>query len=64
VDAIDAWNNSPEAIAAWLRWYDSLEPLIFTSEERAAWKQDQADRREWELAHADERDEKLRRLWE
>jgi hypothetical protein len=28
------WSNSPEAVADWLAWYDSLEPLEFTSEER------------------------------
>jgi hypothetical protein len=36
------WSNSPEAVADWLAWYDSLEPLEFTSEERtdlAAWRQ-------------------------
>ena len=27
------WSNSPEAIADWLAWYDSLEPLEFTPEE-------------------------------
>ena len=35
------WSNSPEAIADWLSWYDSLEPLIFTPEEEAdlaAWR--------------------------
>ena len=31
----DDWSNSPEAIADWLKWYDSLEPLIFTAEEEA-----------------------------
>jgi hypothetical protein len=31
-------SDSPEAIADWLRWYDSLQPLIFTDEERAAWE--------------------------
>jgi hypothetical protein len=41
-DEEDGWDNSPEGIAAWLRWYDSLQPLIFTEEERAAWE---ADRR-------------------
>ncbi len=38
----DDWPNSPAAIADWLQWYDSLEPLIFTSEEEAdiaAWRQ-------------------------
>jgi hypothetical protein len=36
------WSNSPEAIANWLKWYDSLEPLEFTPEEEAdiaAWRQ-------------------------
>jgi hypothetical protein len=35
------WSNTPEAIAAWLKWYDSLEPLIFTPDEEAdlaAWR--------------------------
>ena len=37
----EAWSNTPEAIADWLAWYDSLEPLIFTPDERAdlaAWR--------------------------
>jgi hypothetical protein len=36
------WSNSPEAIADWLAWYASLEPLVFTPEEEAdlaAWRQ-------------------------
>ncbi len=36
------WPDTPEAIAEWLRWYDSLEPLEFTPEEEAdlaAWRQ-------------------------
>ncbi|HWE96344.1 MAG TPA: hypothetical protein VG269_20445 [Tepidisphaeraceae bacterium] len=60
--AVD-WDNSPEGIAAWLKWYDSLEPLIFTAGEREAWKRDQEARMEWEFAHTDEREEKLRKLW-
>ncbi len=28
-------SNSPEAIADWLEWYDSLEPLLLTPEEEA-----------------------------
>jgi hypothetical protein len=31
----DAWLNTPEAIADWLKWFDSLEPLIMTPEEEA-----------------------------
>lgn len=37
----EGWSNSPEAIADWLAWYDSLEPLVFTPEEEAdvtAWR--------------------------
>jgi hypothetical protein len=30
------WPDTPEAKAAWLEWYDSLESLIFTDTERAA----------------------------
>jgi hypothetical protein len=36
------WDNSPEGIADWLAWYDSLEPLEFTPQEQAeiaAWRQ-------------------------
>jgi hypothetical protein len=36
------WSDTPEAIAAWLRWYDTLEPLVWTPGEEAdlqAWQQ-------------------------
>ncbi len=32
------WVDSPEAIAEWLRWYDSLELLEFTPQEEADWR--------------------------
>ena len=32
------WADTPEAIEAWIRWYDLLEPLEFTAAERAAWQ--------------------------
>jgi len=35
------WSNAPDDVAAWLKWYDSLEPLEFTAEEEAdlaAWR--------------------------
>jgi hypothetical protein len=32
------WAETPEAIAEWLRWYDSLEPLLMTPEEEANWQ--------------------------
>ncbi len=42
----EGWSNTPEAIADWLRWYDSLEPLILTTEEEAdaeAWMRKASD---------------------
>ena len=56
--------DTPEAIADWLKWYDSLRPLIFTEEERAGWEADRQARKEWEKAHFYEHAEKLRRIWE
>jgi hypothetical protein len=58
------WPSTPEAIADWLKWYDSLEPLIFTDDERAGWATVQRERKEFEQAMFDERAEKLRRIWE
>ena len=29
--------ETPEEIEAWLRWYHSLEPIVMTPEEEAAW---------------------------
>jgi hypothetical protein len=60
----DDWDNSPEGIAAWLKWYDSLQPLIFTPEERTAMEADRQARKKWELANFDEHAEKLQRMWE
>jgi hypothetical protein len=41
-DYEEGWPNTPEAIADWLAWYDSLEPLEITREDEAeiaAWRQ-------------------------
>jgi hypothetical protein len=56
-------DNSPEGIAAWLAWADSLEPLVFTDDERAAWEADQQARKEWEKSHFDDYAAKLRETW-
>jgi hypothetical protein len=57
------WPATPEAIAEWLQWYDSLEPLIFADDERAALEADRKARREWEKAHFNEHADKLRGMW-
>ena len=60
----DNWDNSPEAIADWIAWYRSLQPFVLTDADRKAIEQAQKEQKEWELAHFEERAEKLRRLWE
>ena len=48
------WPDTPEARADWLRWYDSLEPLEFTTAEAAdlaAWRQKV---KEYTIARMDE----------
>src|SRR5437868_7262885 len=64
----DEWDDSPEGIKAWLELHDSLHHYehrpLFTPEEFAAWQQARKEQREWEFAHADERAEKLRKLFE
>ena len=34
-DVEEDWDNNPEAIADWLKWCDSLQPLKITPEEQA-----------------------------
>lgn len=66
MNAIKAWvrDDTPEGIHDWLEWYGSLQPLIFTVEEREAWQKETEARKDWELSHADEREQKLRGVWE
>lgn len=59
----DGWDTSPEAIEARIAALESLEPLIFTPEERAAWEAAKHERKEWEKAHFDEYSDKLIRMW-
>ncbi len=57
------WPDTPDAIADWLKWYDSLEPLLFTEDERAAWETARQQQKAFEKATFEERAEKLRRTW-
>ena len=51
----EQWRDTPEAVAEWIQWYESLEPLEITVDERdaaAAWqRQIQA----YEQARGDQR---------
>ena len=58
------WQDTPEAITAWLRWYDSLEPIERTPQEEAEWQAARAAQKEREKASFGERAEKFRGMWE
>ena len=58
------WPETPEQIEAWLRWYDSLEPLILTPEDEARIAAARKAQREFELATWDEQAEKARKHFE
>jgi hypothetical protein len=60
----DILGDDPASVDRWLAWYDSLEPLVFTPEEEAAWQAARRERREWEESHFDERAERLKGLFE
>jgi hypothetical protein len=55
----EEWPRTPEALADWLKWLDSIEPIEMTPEEEAdalAWRQ---KLREYELANFGKRVEGL-----
>ncbi|MCL4203842.1 MAG: hypothetical protein KJ000_15175 [Pirellulaceae bacterium] len=42
----EQWDDSPEAIAEWIEWYQSLQPLEISPEEQAdeaSWRRQIAD---------------------
>ncbi|MFL5245214.1 MAG: hypothetical protein ACJ8FY_24195 [Gemmataceae bacterium] len=43
-------SDTPDAIENWIRWYDSLQPVAFTPEERAAWDAARREQKQSELA--------------
>jgi hypothetical protein len=49
------WSDTPEAIDAWIRWYDSLEPLSFTPAERTAREAARREEKELELMQWEKR---------
>jgi hypothetical protein len=51
--------ETPEAIEAWIRWYDALEPLEFTPAERAAWEAARQEQKDFELAQWEKRSKRL-----
>jgi hypothetical protein len=55
------WLDTPEAIDSWIRWYDSLEPVEFTSAERAAWDAARQAQKDYELSQWQQRSQRMER---
>lgn len=58
------WPNTPEAIADWIKWYDSLEPLEMTPEELADWQAARKAQKEFEKAKFEERARRIEELFQ
>jgi hypothetical protein len=58
------WEDTPEAITAWLRWCESLEPLERTRQEEAEWRTAREAQKEREKAAFSEWADKLQGMWE
>ena len=57
------WAETPEAIAEWLRWYDTLEPLLMTLEEEANWQDALNAQKKHDVATSHERSQRVGRLF-
>jgi hypothetical protein len=49
------WPTTPEAMADWLKWYDSLEPLEVTADEEAEFEAWRRKIKEYSIAMTQER---------
>ena len=58
------WDDSPEGIEAWMKQYDSLEPLVLTESERAEMATTLQEKKDWEKSRFSDRAGNLRKLWE
>lgn len=57
------WHDTPEAIADWLAWYDSLEPIEISTSEREATDAFRDRQKEHGKSAFDERCERLCEIW-
>ena len=56
--------ETPDEIQAWLRWYHSLEPIVMTLEEEAAWEADRKMQKDFDIANAAERNRRIEGIFE
>lgn len=53
------WPTTPEGIAEWLRWFDSIERVEMTPEEEAEWQAARKAVKNYTLANQHKRIERL-----
>ncbi|HVA47879.1 MAG TPA: hypothetical protein VNH11_16035 [Pirellulales bacterium] len=58
------WQDTPEAIADWIAWYDSLEPIELSVADGQAIEAFRQRQKEVGEATFDERADRLRRTWQ
>jgi hypothetical protein len=51
--------DTPEAIDAWIRWYDAFEPVEFTPAERSARDAARHEEKQFELAEWEKRSQRI-----
>jgi hypothetical protein len=57
------WDDSPEGIAEWLAWLDTLEPLILSDQELAEIEAERQARKQWEKEQFIDHADRLAKEW-
>lgn len=57
------WQDTPEAIADWIAWYDSLEPLEMEKSDEQAVAAFREQQKQAGISGFDERAERLSKIW-
>lgn len=60
----DNWQDTPEAIADWIAWYDSLEPIVLSPDEEQAIEAFRQRAKEFGKSGFDERADRLSKIWQ
>ena len=58
------WQDTPEAIADWIAWYDSLEPIELSAAEERALEAHRQRQKDLAKSTFDERTERLKNQWQ
>lgn len=58
------WQDSPEAIADWIAWYDSLEPIELSTADEAEIRAFRERQQEVGKTSFGDRSERLRKIWQ